>query len=394
MGAESGRSEPAIGLNMLETGRRSLGAPARSEAAVDQQRLQAGAGSGLTTEQKLFAEPFRFQFFQAVRLLERLFPGLLPVGRVSEEGQVIAPSREVVRFRTSATLRFPPSQVHDLKPGQAGQADFAEEGDELNPRQMEVAFMGLTGPLGVLPNVYTELLIDRIRRKDRALHEFLDLFNHRFISFFYRAWEKYRFPVGYERAPGEEPFTTSLFALINIGTRGLRNRMSLPDEGLLCYGGLIAQRPHSVSAIAAIIGDYFGVRADIEQFSGQWLKLDDESKTSMGRANNSLGVSAVAGSRVWDCQSKFRMRLGSLSYRQFADFLPVGSAFKPVMDLIRLLAGPEFDFDVQLVLKADEVPASRAATRAQRGSMLGWNSWLKTRAFILDDEQVVLTKVA
>jgi type VI secretion system protein ImpH len=257
-----------------------------------------------------------------------------------------------------------------------------------------VAFMGLTGPLGVLPNVYTELLIERLRRKDRALHDFLDLFNHRFISFFYRAWEKYRFPVAYDRDRGDGQFTASLFALINMGTRGLRNRMSLPDEGLLCYGGLIAQRPHSASAIAAVIGDYFRVTASIEQFSGQWLKLDAGSMTSLGRANNVLGSSAVAGARVWDCQSKFRMRVGPLSYQQFIDFLPLGSAFKPVMDLIRLLAGPELDFDVQLVLKAEEVPGSIAATRDKRKSMLGWNSWLKTRAFRFDDEQVVLTNAA
>jgi type VI secretion system protein ImpH len=395
MGAEGGRSEPALENKNVETERGSLGAPARTEVAVIQQRLQAGAGSTQTVEEKLFAEPFRFQFFQALRLLERLFPERLPVGRVSEEGQVIAPSREVARFRTHASLCFPPSQVHDLMRGQsgAGLADVADT-DDVEPAQMEVAFMGLTGPLGVLPNVYTELLIDRKRRKDRALHEFLDLFNHRFISFFYRAWEKYRFPVAYERNPGEGQFTSSLFAIINSGTRGLRNRMSLPDEGLLCYGGLIAQRPHSVSAIAAIIGDYFGTRACIEQFFGQWLKLDAESVSRLGRANNSLGASAVAGMRVWDSQSKFRVKLGPMSYEQFVDFLPPGSAFKPVMDLIRLLAGPEFDFDLQLVLRADEVPESIATGRAKGKSMLGWNSWLKTRAFSSDDEQVVLSNAA
>ena len=343
--------------------------------------------------ERLFEEPYRFEFFQAVRLLERLFPERVPVGRVNEEGQVIAPSREVSRFRARASLRFPPSQVHDLKSAESG--PFESENGHA-PRatggvpQLEVAFMGLTGPLGVLPNPYTELLIERQRQKDRALIDFLDLFNHRLISFFYRAWEKYRFPVAYERRPGEDPFTAYLFALIHLGTRGLRGRMSLPDEGLLGYGGMIAQRPHSASAIAAIVGDYFGVVAGVEQFSGQWLKLDAGSLSRLGRANSDLGWSTVAGTRVWDCQSKFRLKLGPLSYRQFIDFLPIGSAFQPVMDLVRLLVGVEFDFEMQLVLKAAEVPGSILTTRARRRPMLGWNTWLKTLDFVRDDDQIVL----
>jgi type VI secretion system protein ImpH len=338
---------------------------------------------------KLFDEPYRFEFFQAVRLLERLFPERVSVGRVSAEGQVVAPSREVARFRTRVSLSFPPSQVHDLQ-----QPETGEDGADGKPPRMEVAFMGLTGPLSVLPNVYTELLIERLRRRDRALYDFLDLFNHRFISFFYRAWEKYRFPVAYERTPAQDPFTASLFAFVNLGTRGLRNRMNLPDEGLLCYGGLIAQRPHSASALAGIIADYFGVAAEVEQFFGQWLKLDGYSVTRLGTANSALGQSTVAGSRVWDTQSKFRIKLGPMTYKQLASFLPVGSAFKPVMDLVRFFAGPEFDFDVQLVLKAEEVPGSVLTTRARRRPMLGWNTWLRTKPFIIDDEQVVLPAYA
>lgn len=341
--------------------------------------------------ERFFEEPYRFEFFQAVRLLERLYPERLPVGRVNEEGQVVAPSREVARFHSQSSLHFPPSQIHDLGRPEVAVTEGPDGSLRETAPRIAVAFMGLTGPLGVLPDVYTELLIDRLRRKDHALGDFLDLFNHRFISLFYRAWEKYRFPVAYERDPGEDQFTAALFALINLGTNGLRRRMSLPDEGLLAYGGLIAQRPHSASAVAAIVGDYFSAPAEIEQFAGQWLRLDAGSVTRLGGANSVLGWSTIAGARVWDCQSKFRLRWGPLSYRQFADFLPVGSAFKPMMELIRLLVGAEFDFDVQLRLKAEEVPGTSMNTRARRRPLLGWNTWLKTREFIRDDDQVVLS---
>src|SRR5262249_8671733 len=225
---------------------------------------------------------------------------------------------------------------------------------------------------------------------DRAMYDFFDLFNHRMISFFYRAWEKYRFPVAYERKSREDQFTSCLFSIIGLATRGLRGRMSLRDEGLLCYSGLIAQRPHSASAVAAIVGDYFGVGSSVIQFAGQWLALDAESVSKLGRANNALGVTAVAGKRVWDSQSKFRMKIGPIGYKQFAAFLPVGSAHKPMMDLVRFLAGPEFDFDAQLVLKAEEVPGTVLTTRARRRPMLRWNTWLKTKPLRNDDEQVIL----
>lgn len=341
-----------------------------------------GGGSSPAVDKLLHDEPYRFEFFQAVRLLERLLPDRLPVGRVTEQGQVTLPAREIARFRTIVSLLFPPSQVGRLERPREGESDRQPE--------MEVAFMGLTGPLGALPNHYTELLIDRLRAGDRAMYDFLDLFNHRLISFFYRAWEKYRFPVAYERKPSDDQFTSSLFSIIGLATRGLLGRMSLRDDSLLCYGGLIAQRPHSASAFKAIIGDYFGVEASIIQFAGQWLPLDAESVSKLGAPNSALGVSAVAGSRVWDGQSKFRLKIGPIGYKQFVAFLPVGSAFKPVMEIIKFLAGPEFDFDIQLVLKAEEVPGTVLTTRARRRPMVGWNTWIRTRPFERDDEQVVL----
>ena len=104
--------------------------------------------------------------------------------------------------------------------------------------------MGLTGPSGVLPEHYTRLLIERLRAKDYTLRDFLDLFNHRVISLFYRAWEKYRFQFVYEQvklgAVGDETedfFTKCLYCLVGMGTGGLRGRQKIDDETFLYYGG-------------------------------------------------------------------------------------------------------------------------------------------------------------
>lgn len=328
-------------------------------------------------------EAYRFDFFQAVRLLERIHRERKPVGRAGTQ-----PARETVRFRTRASLQFPASQIYSITEQNGARDDAAARGE--GQMQMTIAFMGLTGPLGVLPHYYTELLMERARYKDTALWDFLDLFNHRLVSLFYRAWEKHRFPVAYERGE-EDRFTEYLFDFTGMGTRGLRSgALGFPDEGLLLYGGLIAQRPHSATALHSALGDFFGVRANINQFSGQWLKLDPENLTRVGAANNKLGFDTIAGARVWNDQSKFRIALGPLTLKEFVAFLPVGTAYKQATELARFFVGMEFDFDVQLVLKKEEVPPLQLSTKGDAYPMLGWTTWLKTRAFAEDDRQVVL----
>lgn len=333
----------------------------------------AGRGTGSPLTQLLFDEPYRFEFFQAVRLLERLNPGRGPVGRDGD------PREEAARFRAHASLSFPPSQIRRIDEGEGGGG----------APEMTVAFMGLVGPLGVLPQHYTELVAERARYGDTALGEFLGLFEHRMLSLFYRAWEKHRVTAAHERGEFDQ-FTEYLFDLIGLGTRGLRGRTAVPDQALLLYGGLIAQRPHSASAVGAVLSDYFGAPARVEQFAGQWLGLEEGDRTRLGAANSRLGVDAVAGARVWDDQSKFRCRFGPLNFAQFRAFLPAGTAFRPAAELVRLLAGLEFDFDFQLVLRAEEVPGCVLSTGAAERPLLGWSTWLKTRDFAGDDSQVVL----
>ena len=329
----------------------------------------------LSLKKKLYDEAYRFDFFQAVRLFERILPDRKPVG-----GEAL-PSEEQVRFRTHVGLDFPSSEIDEIK----------ETEDELTDEQrleVFVNFMGLIGPSGVLPVHYTELALDRIRHRDSALWAFLDIFNHRAVSMFYRAWAKYRFPVAYER--GNDEFTSYLYDIAGLGTDGLRGRMGFDDEALLPYAGLISQKPHSASALENIVADFFGFPAKIIQFFGQWLELADTDITFLGKQNSKLGFTALLGRRVWDQQSMFRLRLGPLDFFQFQAMLPNGSGHNQLRSIVRFMTGLELDFDVKLVLKAKQVPSLILTTRAVRRPMLGWTTWMKTNPFESDDEQVVL----
>jgi type VI secretion system protein ImpH len=334
---------------------------------------------GKPLNQILLDEAYRFEFFQAVRLLEKVFPERKPVGADA------MPHDEVVRFRSNITLDFPASEINELR-------EQFDERTEQERLEMLVNFMGVIGVSGVLPVQYTELALDRIRHRDTSMWAFLDIFTHRAVSMFYRAWAKYRFPVNYER--GNDDFTSYVFSFAGLGTPGLKGRMSLEDESLLPYTGLIAQRPHSVNALENILSDYFRAGVEIEQFFGQWLEMNESDLTNLGLKNGRLGDNAIIGTRIWEQRSKFRVRIGPLPFNKFQGFLPNGSAYPPLNSILKFVSGVEFDFDTQLVLVARQVPGTVLTTRAVRRPMLGWTTWLKTKPFRQDDEQVVLKMAA
>ena len=329
----------------------------------------------LPLDQVLRDEPYRFEFFQAVRLLEKIHSKKKPVGDAA------LPNDEIVRFRSRIAMDFPSSEIHEIFETPDGSTDETKT-------EVVVNFMGMAGVSGVLPAHYTELTLDRIRHRDTTLWSFLDIFTHRAVSLFFRAWSKYRFPVGYER--GNDAFTGSLFDFAGLGTRGLRGRSAIDDESLLPYIGLIAQRPHSNNALENILSDYFGVPVKVQQFFGQWLSLGPYDVTNIGRQNTMLGVNAIAGSKVWDQQSKIRVLFGPLTFTQFLGFLPNGSAHAAAKSIVRFFTGIELDFDFRLRLLGREVPGCVLTTRAARRPMLGWTSFLKTGPVSGVDEQIVL----
>jgi type VI secretion system protein ImpH len=330
-------------------------------------------------EENLFERGYEFEFFQAVRLLARMFPGRKPVGETAK------PQEEFARFGARLSMAFPPSAIHDIE----------QIPDSADPVQMTVAFLGLTGTQGVLPHCYTEWMIARDAAKDDTLAAFFDLFNHRLLSLFYRAWEKHRPPVLYElgsvRHRQPDPFTHSLFDIIGMGTQGLRDRMRIKDESLLFYAGLIAQRPHSASALRGILRDYFSVPIEIDQCLGDWYELEEPDRCYLSAEleRNQLGEGAFLGEEAWNQQARFRVRVGPLGLDRFLEFLPDGRAMAKLVEFTQYLVGQSTAFDVQVFLRAGEVPYCRLDDEGDNVPRLGWMGWLKTGEFVIDPGDAV-----
>jgi type VI secretion system protein ImpH len=350
--------------------------------------------------QELLKSPQDFEFFQAVRIIERMVIESSRGQRASVGGDAEA-AAECLRFRSLASLCFPPGQIAAVTTKrqsgapttlQSNETPPATSPDEQPPRfEMTVPFMGLTGPGGALPQHYTSMIIERthLRNKDFAIQEFFDLFNHRAVSFFYRAWEKYRFPFSYERRMRDELrqddlFTCSLLSLVGLGIEHLRDRLPFEDQTIVAYGGLFSSAMRTAVGLEQIVSDCFRLDTMVEQFIGQWLQLAPENQSCLPSTGNifgqnlRLGEDAVVGTCAWDVQSRFRVVLGPLTSDKFVTLLPGGSRLQSIVDLVRFYAGINREFDIQLILRKEDVPVCRLAADDHYEPRLGWTTWLPT----------------
>ena len=342
MGADGGRNSPAVN--------------------------NYGWGKNTAVEDGLFAEGHRFDFFQAVRLLEII--NTTNGEQLASPGQSADPAKEVVHFRSSVKLDFPASDIAQV----TRKNDLPVREQPKAPAEMSVNFLGLAGCLGALDIPSTELVIQRESQKDTALKDFLDIFNHRLVSLLYRVRKHHRVGLG-AATPGKDQVAHYLYSLIGMETPRLKGRMHIRDRALLYYAGILAQQPRSIAGLERILTDYFQVEVKTKQFVGQWCDLEEDQWTTIGECgrNHTLGHDTViVGTRVWDQHARFEIQLGPLGLEDFESFLPTEWRFGVLCDLVRFYVKDEFEFNVRLVLKAAEIPE----VKFSMDPALSWTSWL------------------
>ena len=335
--------------------------------------------------QGLLAKPFDYSFKQAVRLLERAaayYSGSAPALSKNPVARYTPPSSEVVRFHTRQSLSFPASEIFSL--------DEQQSLSGTNQWHMHVNFMGLTGSSGIMPYHYSELVLKRLKIKDKSMANFFDLFNHRLISLFYQASVKYHLAIEHERkklssSPGSESdgHTKILLALIGLGTNGLSQRLYTKDESLIHYSGLLTKKVRTVTGLKQIILSHFAIPAEVREFIGQWQELIDDVRTRLpGMAfprgqNNQLGKSVMLGRKGWFAQGKIQIILGPLTHEQLHTFAPGTRTLKALNEIVKLYINFEHDYDFVMRIKRADLPGAARLLRS-KPPILSWNTWLSS----------------
>ncbi|MBN2448143.1 MAG: type VI secretion system baseplate subunit TssG [Phycisphaerae bacterium] len=336
--------------------------------------------------ERMLERAARFDFFQAVWLLERHFPGTALIG---QRGPV---SQERLRFRPSTSLGFPAADVSRL-------LECRSPADGRPFYLLEILFLGLYGVSTPLPLHYA---IDVLRATERThdpatdehdthtrhseeasvpgsspVRDFVDLFHHRLTSLFFRSWLKYR----YERmfgTPERDVLTDYLRFLVGGSPDYGRSSLGVEPVRLLRYAGILTQRPRSAVTLAGLLHDYFGgIVFRVEQFLGQWMTLGDDDLNRIGCANSSLGVNTTIGEQVYDLGGAFTITIGPVDWATYVSFVPGGWRFNQTRALTKLYSVDPLAFNIEVTLSPGEVPETRLTSDDTSGR-LGMTTWVRT----------------
>lgn len=301
--------------------------------------------------------PFEYDYFQLLRRIECAFEDKPRLGTA------LRPADEPIRLGQDPSLAFAPASLAALQPAKGAR-----------PPRLVVSFLGLLGPNGPLPLHLTDFARERILHGgDHTFARFLDIFHHRFLAMFYRAWSQAQPTVRLDRAD-DDGFAAYVGSLIGIGTRELARRDAVNDHAKFFYSGWLSRNARNRDGLVAILAGFFRVPVRIDEFVGHWLHLPRTEQSRLGRRDVSamLGRSAVLGARVWDRQHKFQIQLGPLTLTQYEMFLPGGTALEKLVAWVRNYFAFELAWDLRLALLPKEVPMTRLGSYGR----LGWTTWL------------------
>ena len=273
-------------------------------------------------------------------------------------GYAARPSDESVRLSQRPSTGFKGQMLESI-----------EEHTGTHDYRLFCNFFGLLGTNGPMPLHLAEYADRRSRHhQDNTFSEFVDLFNHRLLNYFYRATADLDPAINLDR-PDNDGMADMLAAIGGILPEAARCRDSIPDYTKLYMAGNLGRYTKSPDGLSALVNQYFELRVHVEEFTGDWLNLPENAHTRLGRSQQTttLGVSTYLGRRAWSIGHKFTLVLGPLSWSDYLSFEPGGKRAKELHQLIKNYMGGEWEWDVKLLIANKNIKRSRLDGKAALG---------------------------
>ena len=307
------------------------------------------------------------ELFAALRLLEGAQPERARLGysHLAEE--------DPVRLDQALLLEFARVEVSRVEESRGAGSS--------NRAVIEQTAIGLLGPNGALPYTWTEHAHDLANsayreQRDRSFVAWINVIQRRQTGLLYRAWSDSQAVVGMDRPLQPHPLGDRLRALAGVELADANTRDHIAPGFKMAFAAVLSRRVRSPQPLAAMLAYHFDALVRVEEFVARWLEIPKDQRTRIGVQFNRLGHDAVAGARVWDCATRFRIYIGPLSLERYREFLPHGRSYAELADLVTLYVGVEYEWDLVPVLEAPQVPQSWLGNE---GLLLGWSSWLGVR---------------
>jgi type VI secretion system protein ImpH len=309
--------------------------------------------------EQLFAEGYEFDFSQIVTILEGLDPDTISLGEGAN------PRQEALRISSRITFSMAASEVQKVTPHPQKQP------------QVHINFLGIAGVQGPLPPPFVEVIMDRLRAKDTGIQDFLDIFNHRLASLWYRGRKKV-IPGMEKIDPVESPIGRSLLDLIGLFTPELRQQWQVRDRSLLSYAGLLWQKPRSTIGLEQLLQAFFALPVQIKQFVGKWQRVDVWQQTQIGVQEghyHRLGRDTILGRQSWDQEDGIAIVMGPVSWESFLAFLPGEEDYTLLKNWLSIYCGELLAKRMQILIEPKQIQVLPLG----QGIQLGYTTWLTAR---------------
>lgn len=322
--------------------------------------------------------PYRFEFFQAVRLVEAWLAEV-------KESDIDLVSK-YIRFANSISLHFPTCEIEaiaieDFNYPECESFDINHfKNSATSVLRVTPTLFGLLGVSGTLPVHYTERIgMHLILEKNDGPRAFFDTFSTRAVTLFFEAWRKYR-PEFRRRTLAPHGFLNQLLSI--AGSVDQFSSNSIPEthvqpDTLAYFAAAIRHKPVSYTYLNRVLEEYFQIPIKITPFIGAWYSLPIDQQSSLGGTHAALGISTVVGTRVWQRDLRQRIEIGPLDEASFTSFLPSGNSAQALRQLLKAFTGISIEYEVKLVLHSTAVKSAVLVASSGSG-MLGRSAFLKT----------------